>query len=261
MIQMHQLATGTPGLAPLVLLHAFPFSSEMWKSMVASLVKYRPELPILSVDLPGFGKAPEVESWTMKDAAKAIFDEIKSRGHQQVILTGLSMGGYLAYQCYKDYPDCISALILADSKASADNDKAKADREQFAKLVLEKGSTVSMQTMHAKMLAPDTYNSDPALADTVKQWMLSASPEGTAAALRAMADRPDSKELLPLINIPTLIIRGEHDQVTPKEEMRGMHEATRGSRYVEIKNAGHLSAVEQPDEFADVVAQFVETLG
>lgn len=238
----------------LVLIHAFPLSGEMWRETVSRLKE--DSLRIIAAELPGFGKAPTAP-WTMEEAAEEIYQYAQQEDLSNLVLCGLSMGGYVALTFYRKYPDIVEALVLADTKAAADTPEAREQRFVFAKDALARGAVAAEERMLSKMTAP---GADSRVVDLVRSWFQAAQPEAIANALHAMADRSDSTELLPLINVPTLVIAGEHDAITSANEMQGMAAAIQGSKFVVIPDAGHLSAVEKPSEFAGAIHGFLQSL-
>lgn len=174
------------------------------------------------------------------------------------VIGGLSMGGYIAFEFYRLFPERVRGLVLANTRAAPDTPQAARAREIQAVSVLREGSARSVaDALAERLFAAETP------VEVRERWhgiMAGSSPEGVAYALRAMATRPDSTPTLATIDVPTLIIVGDQDQVTPPDVARAMHAEIRGSRLEIIAGAGHLTPVEQPARFTAVMRAFLEEL-
>jgi 3-oxoadipate enol-lactonase len=237
---------------PLLLLHAFPLSGKMWEPQLG--IGRRFIIP----DLSGFGSSePTPEICRMSDFAEdaaALLDHLRI---ERVVLGGLSMGGYAALAFAEKYPERLSGLVLADTRAGADSPEARDKRLTAARDVLEKGSGILVETTVPKLLGATTRSRRPDLAKQVGQWIAEAPPAGVAAAQRGMAERPDRSAGLPRIAVPTLILVGEEDELTPPEESRRMAEAIPGARLEVLQGAGHLSNLEATEDFNRILTEFL----
>jgi pimeloyl-ACP methyl ester carboxylesterase len=176
-------------------------------------------------------------------------------------VVGLSMGGYVAFGMLREEPARISALVLADTRAAADSDDARAKRQELIELAQTQGSAAVAEKQITGLLGKTTREQSPALADSLRPILTSASVESLVAAIAALRDRPDSTPLLRTIDVPTLLICGEEDAVTPAKEMREVAANIPGARFELIPGAGHLSNVEKPDEFSFVLKDFLSESG
>lgn len=240
---------------PILFIHGFPLSSELWKPQIATLEKnYRVIMP----DLRGFGKS-EVPAgpYHMETFAKDVIHLIEALGLKQVVLVGLSMGGYISFAFMRQYAAYVKALVLCDTRATADTDEARANRENNALDVEREGASIIADRMIPGLLSP---SASPEVRSHVRDMIEQSKPAGIAAALRGMALRSDSSDLLSHIQIPTLIVVGKEDSLSTPDEMRGIHTAIAGSQFVEIPNAGHLPNLENPDAFNSALVAFLETL-
>lgn len=245
---------------PLVLIHGFPLNRMIWESQWEGLNK---QARVLAPDLRGFG-----ESEMVKGAAdiSAYADDVHAfleamAIEQPAVVCGLSMGGYVALAYARKYGAHVAGLILANTKATPDSAEGKAGRDKNIALAEEKGAQAIAEGMLPKMFAPKTYESNPELVAQAKQIMTSATVPGIVGALGAMRDRPDALEVLANANVPTLILAGADDALMPMAEQEKMKQAASGSTLVVIPDAGHLSAMEQPDAFNRAVAEFLKTVG
>jgi pimeloyl-ACP methyl ester carboxylesterase len=171
------------------------------------------------------------------------------------------MGGYVALAFYKQFPSRVRALVLADTRASADTEDAKQTRAQQAQKALSEGMAGIADAMLPKLLTPETVSKRPEVVKRVRDMMLKTKPEGAASALLGMAEREDQTSLLPAITLPTLILVGAEDAITPVGDSEKMHNAIAGSRLVVIENAGHVSNLERTDEFNQNLVDFLRNAG
>jgi 3-oxoadipate enol-lactonase len=249
--------TGGSGAA-LVLLHGFPFDRSMWRGQAEALGG---EFRVVAPDLRGSGEtslgAGDVTMEILAEDVAALLDEL-SLG--RVILGGLSMGGYVAFEFFRRFPERVRALVLADTRPQADTEEGRRTREENAQRALKEGMAPIVETMLPKLLAAGTREHDGEVVKDVRAMMLGASPEGAAASLRAMAVRRDQTELLPTINVPTLIVVGSEDALTPPADAEAMRAKIEGSRLFVVEGAGHLSNVERPEEFNRALGEFLRAL-
>ena len=168
------------------------------------------------------------------------------------------MGGYLALALLRLAERYVRALILADTRATADTPDALEGRKKMLQLVKEKGTAAVVDDMVPKLLGETTKRSRPDVVERVRSIALVNSPDSVAGMLRALMTRQDSTPLLPSIHVPTLILVGAEDAITPPAMSREMHQAIAGSQFVELKAAGHLSSVEDSKSFNATVADFLE---
>jgi pimeloyl-ACP methyl ester carboxylesterase len=167
------------------------------------------------------------------------------------------MGGYVAFELYRQVPSLFRGLVLCDTKPGADAPEARAAREQFAKSALEKGLGWVADEMIPKLLRPEP---DPHVVKEVRDLIRHGTPAGVAAAQRGMAERPDSTPTLAAIACPTLVVVGEADALTPPAEAEKMARAVKGAKLVRVRRAGHLSNLENAEAFGAALGAFVDGL-
>ncbi len=251
-----QIAVSEQGNGPpVLLLHGFPLSAGMWRETQSRLADgWR----LIAPDLRGHGHSDVASDASMERLAKdqiALLDALEIS--EPVVLVALSMGGYVALEMARRWPERLRALVLVDTRAGADSPDAAAARRDTAERVLAEGSHFLATDMAGKLFATG------APAELVRSWtetMRRTPPAGIAAALRGMADRRDSLPVLEDWDRPLLVVVGEEDTITPPELAREMHRAVPGSRLEVIPGAGHLPPVEQPDHFARVLRSFLQSL-
>jgi 3-oxoadipate enol-lactonase len=131
------------------------------------------------------------------------------------------------------------------------------NRKNMARRVAEEGVEVLIELQMERLLARDTLENDAAVVEKVRAMILESSPNGVVAALGAMRDRPDSTPLLASIEVPTLVIGGEEDEISSPEVMEAMAEKIPNSRHVTLPRAGHLSNLEAPEGFNSALKEFL----
>lgn len=240
---------------PIVFLHAFPLNRSMWEGQVA---EFSATHRVMTFDWPGFGESPLDEGEPGMDRfADCLVGLLDHLGLDRVHLCGLSMGGYAALAFYRRWPERIASLILCDTRATADTEEARKGRYETAALARREGAAPLVESMTPRLLGATSLAERPDLVGRVKEMILSSHPEGIARALIGMAERPDSTDLLAGIEIPTLIVAGNEDKLTPPEEMRTMADAIPGATFLIIDRAGHLPNLEQPSLFNQALREFL----
>jgi pimeloyl-ACP methyl ester carboxylesterase len=220
------------------------------------------ECRVITPDQRGFGGSPlGDDSPSLDTAADDVAELLDRLDLDQVVLGGLSMGGYVAMALLRRHPERIAALILADTKASADPDAAKANRERIAVAVeSDETSTVLVDDVLPALLGSTTTSSRPLVSGRVRGLVQAAPPAAVAWAQRAMAGRPDSFDTLRAFDRPSLVIVGQEDVLSPPADAEAMAGALPRGRLVIIPEAGHLTAVETPESFNAQVAGFLAEL-
>ncbi|HET7826317.1 MAG TPA: alpha/beta hydrolase [Anaeromyxobacter sp.] len=246
---------GGSGKDVVLLLHAFPLHSGMWARQMAALGKRH---RIIAPDYRGLGKSGvSTEASTMELLAQDVRALLQHVRVERAAVVGLSMGGYLAFELYRQAPALFRGLVLCDTRAGADNDEGMATREKFAKAALEKGLTWVADEMVPKLLRPQP---DPATVKEVRALVAEGTPVGVAAAQRGMARRPDSTPTLATIACPALVVVGEEDGLTPPAEAEKMAKGIKGAKLVRIPRTGHLSNLEAAEAFDAALEAFVSSL-
>ena len=245
---------------PVVLLHAFPCDRRMWDAQVRALGDSG--FRVIAPDLPGFGESPlPTGAPGLEVAAQAVFDLLDDRAIGNVMLAGLSMGGYVAMEMLRQQPGRISALALVDTKASSDPEPAQEQRRVIADAVLAADSTSALLAMLPKLLGDTTRNDRPEVVEEVEGFIADASPEAVAWSQRAMADRPESFRALTSYRGPSLVLYGQEDTLSPESDQIEMANALPNAEIRSIPGSGHLSALEQPDEVSEALLHLAESLG
>jgi 3-oxoadipate enol-lactonase len=241
----------------LLLVHGYPLDHSMWQGQITGLADVS---RVIAPDLRGFGQSDVISGTAtmaqMADDLATMLDTLEIE--QPVVFCGLSMGGYVAWQFALRHGQRLAKLILCDTRAVADTPQAAAGRRETADRVLSEGSKVAAEALVPKLFAPATYQAQPAIVEATRQVILRTKPEGIAAALRGMAERPDVTSQLVQIDVPALVLCGQHDGISPPAEMRQIASVLPRAEYVEIANAGHMSPLEQPAVVNRAIRSFLE---
>lgn len=245
---MHLIDRGRGGPA-LVLLHAFPLQAAMWDDQIDVLAgRWR----VIAPDLPGFGRtpaSPDPPSARIEDYADRVAALIDRLGIGPVVVAGLSMGGYVAFALLRRRPELVAGLVLADTRAGADTEEVAARRVAQQAQVAEQGTAELIETMLQSLLSDETRAHQPEVVERARSLMHESKPAGIIAALEAMRRRPDATPQLGVIDMPVLVLVGEHDPMSPPSEAQAMADALPEAQLEVIPGAGHLSNLESPEAF------------
>ncbi len=244
---------------PVIFLHAFPLNRSMWTDLATALLKEQ-RYRLVAPDWRGFGESTINNTIsTMELFADDVAGLMDRLGMQQAIFCGISMGGYAALAFLHKYPQRLAGLILADTRPGADTEEAKANREHVAHLAETRGNSAIADLQVPKLISDYTRRNHPEVEARVRRMIAMATPSGIAAASRGMAQRTDLTHLLPTISFPTLVVVGELDVLTPPETAREYAIKIPAAQVMVIPRAGHLSSLEQPEIFFEVVRDFLAT--
>lgn len=244
---------------PVLFLHAFPLSLAMWEAQAEALASSH---LVVRLDARGFGGSPPGDGLlTMERIASDAAALLDHLGLPPAVVCGLSMGGYAALAMVRRHPERIRALVLADTKAGPDSVEARLGRAQQAEAVLRDGTAALAEGLVGRLLGPTSLNTRPAVVSRVRDMILAASPRGVADALHGLGARADSTPTLREVKVPTLLLFGAEDALTPPSEGAAMRQAIAGSRLEAIPEAGHLANLENPAAFDAALLGFLRGLG
>jgi 3-oxoadipate enol-lactonase len=254
-----ELAYSVTGKGPaVVFLHAFPLGLFMWEAQAAALEATH---TVVRFDDRGFGDTPASDGLlTMEriaDDAAALMDHLEI---SQAVVGGCSMGGYATLAFARRHPDRLKGLVLQDTKASADTDEARRNRALLADKIRKEGALAVAEAFMPKLLGPTSQGEQPALVERIREAILRTSPQGMIDALAGLAARADSTPSLREVRVPTLVICGEEDTITPVADSEILHHGIAGSRLVVLAQAGHLSSLEKPAAYNEALASFLGNL-
>jgi 3-oxoadipate enol-lactonase len=230
---------------PLLLVHGFPLDHTMWSGQLDALAG---QSRVIAPDLRGFGGSDvtpgTVTMAQFADDLAQLLDTMQVR--EPVVFCGLSMGGYVAWQFWARHRRRLARLVLCDTRAVADTTEGAAGRLKTAEKVLAEGSQVVAESMLPKLFAPARIEQQDSIIAATREVMLQTHPDGIAAALRGMAQREDYTPRLPQIDVPTLVLCGQHDGISPPQEMQQIAAMIPGATFAEIAGAGHMAPLEDP---------------
>jgi len=256
-VQIHYLDVGV-GDPPLVLLHAFPIEAEQWAPQLACLsAGHRVIVP----DLKGYGnsEAPDDRAgYSIDDYADEVAGLLDELGVERAAVGGLSMGGYVTFAFLRRHRHRLAGMVLADTRVVADSPEVLARRTAQQDQIDAGDIAAVLDALLGGLLSTNTRQTRPELVAHVRELMAANPAAGVVGALEAMKGRPDSTPDLAGIDIPTLVLVGEDDALSPPEEVRAFQAQIPKSRLVVLPRAGHLSNLEAPDEFNAALGDFLD---
>ncbi|HEY3131993.1 MAG TPA: alpha/beta hydrolase [Acidobacteriota bacterium] len=247
--------SGNPAALPVVFIHGFPFSCEMWSGQVAAV---QDQYCALTYDVRGHGQSNVGDGqYTIElfvDDLIALIDYLKM---ESAVLVGLSMGGYIALRALERNPERVRAAVLCDSRSEADSNEAKLKRAAGIASVKKHGAAAFADQFVKGVFAARTFEHKPELVDRIRRVIAGMSPLAIAGTLLALAARTDTTESLPRIKAPTMILVGEQDAITPFDAARAMHQKIPNSELHVIPRAAHMSNLENPEVFNEKLLLFL----
>jgi 3-oxoadipate enol-lactonase len=257
--ELHYIDVGPKDGLPVVLIHGFPFSHEMWEPQLRVLQK---QFRVIAYDLRGHGKSGVGDGQYMLeffvDDLLGLLDYLKVA---KAVVCGLSMGGYIALRAEERNPDRVLALVLADTQAKADSNEAKLKRAASIKSVKTAGVDAYAESFVKALFTTESLAKHAEAVENIKRIIRSNSSIGICGALLALVSRTDTTEALARIKVPTLILVGEQDTLTPPSASIEMHDRIPNSEIHIVQNAAHMSNLEQSDEFNKHLITFLSKLG
>jgi len=249
---------------PMLWLHAFPLNADMWRHQLEQApAGWR----LIAPDFRGFGgSAIDHENVDVDvdlgvdDYARDILALMDDLAFDQAVIGGLSFGGYVAFAMFRRAPERIAGLVLADTRPTADTEDGIAARRALLEAVRREGVGIVPDRQIPKVLGATTRGERPEVVADVKRMIAANSAPGIEAAIVALMRRPDSTADLIRIEVPTLLIVGDEDEITPLADAAAMHRAIRGSSMAVLARAGHLSNLESPDAFSTTISEWVVSL-
>jgi 3-oxoadipate enol-lactonase len=235
---------------PLVLIHGYPFDHTIWDE-VAPLLEN--DFDLIIPDLRGFGQSDLMEAdSSIVDFASDLADLLTHLKIKRAILAGHSMGGYVALAFAREYPGRVSGLGLISSQVLADPPDRKEGRYETAKQVIGHGTSIVVDSMTPQL------STDERVRTFVRELISKQKPLAISNALTAMAERPDSNDLLPNFKFPVVIIHGDADALIPVERGREMKAALPAAHFIELVGLGHMTMMESPQTVADALRLFLK---
>lgn len=244
----------------ILMIHGFPLNSAMWGSQ---LTRLSPDWRVVAPDLRGFGASDVGDEpvFSMDLMARDLAALLDHLGIERAVICGLSMGGYVAFEFFRQFRHRVRALVLCDTRAGTDSPDTQRARGALAEQVVAENTIAPLvETLLPKLIGVRTSRRNPGVVALVKAMMYEARPDSVARALQGMAARADSEPLLRSIDVPALILVGSDDVITNRGQAEMMARGIRGARIEVVAGAGHVPPVEQPEAFNQILLQFLEGL-
>lgn len=249
-----------PADAPVIIfIHGFPLNKSMWDMQAEALKdNYR----VIAYDIRGHGNSdPGIDEFFIELFVNDLWQFMEKLGIEKAILCGLSLGGYIALNAVLKYPDRFDSLILNDTQCIADTSEIKENRCLAITRIMNDGVEQYADEIIENLFAPESFARKKNEIIAVKEMIISTPKQSLCNTLRALAERKETCDRLPEINIPVLIMVGKEDKITPIAAARQMHEKILNSTLKIIQHAGHLSNLENPPEFNFQLVKFLERVG
>ena len=238
-----------------IFLHGFPFNKNSWKYQLESL---EDNITGIAIDIRGHGLSTSGHGFFSIDVfAKDLQAFIDKLELNNIILCGVSMGGYIALRAYELFPEKITALILSDTHHKADDNMGKQKRFDSIQAILRYGRRPFAIAFIDNIFTKKTIIENEYAVDLIKSSIRRNSVRSICATQLALASRTDSTEMLSKITVPTLLIRGKEDKITSKPIMEELHKNISNSIFVEIADTGHLPNIEDYLSFNREMNDFI----
>jgi pimeloyl-ACP methyl ester carboxylesterase len=256
-VKLHVVDEGSG--PPLLLIHGFPLDHTMWRHQIE---RFKATHRVIAPDLRGFGQSDvSTGTVTMRKFANDLVEVLERLDETRpVVVCGLSMGGYIAWQFAQHRRQQLAALILCDTKAAGDTSDAALTRLESAERLEREGTSFLANSMLPKLFGDLSAENQPPYVQETAAVIMRTDPRACAAAQRGMAEREDYRPRLADIDVPTLVICGEKDVISPPKEMQEIAASIPGAKYVEIPGASHLAPLEKPEPVNQAMAEFLASL-
>jgi pimeloyl-ACP methyl ester carboxylesterase len=254
---IHFLQAGEPGATHVLLLvHAFPVGPRLFEPQLGAFPGWR----VIAPAMPGFDGSRLMARPSIDAYGRLMCGLLDALAIPSAVVGGVSMGGHCAFAMLRHVPERITALVLADTRSEGDSQQALEGRRRLLQVAKEQGPAAIAAEMVPKLLGTTTQHQRPDVVEHVRARIESQSGEAIAAAIDVLMSRPDSTPMLADIRVPSLVVVGSEDVLTPPGDMRRMAAAIPGSTFVEIPGAGHLANLEDPTAFNDALQSFLEAV-
>ena len=250
---------GPDDVPAIIFIHGFPLNKSMWDIQVEALKEnYR----VIAYDIRGHGNSdPGIDEFFIELFVLDLLRLMEKLRIEKTILCGLSLGGYIALNAVLRHPDRFDGLILNDTQCIADTPEIKENRCQAIISIKEKGVEQYADESIKKLFAPGSFTKMKNVIAAVKEMIISTPKQALCNTLHALAERKETCDQLPEINIPVLIMVGKEDKITPIAAAQQMHEKILNSKLEIIQQAGHLSNLENPTAFNTHLVNFLKLVG
>lgn len=254
---LHYVVSGNAAAPPVVFVHGFPFSHEMWRGQmdVVASEGYR----AIAYDVRGHGLSDVGDGqYTIESHVDDLFALLDHLKLDKSTIVGLSMGGYIALRALEREQRRFGAVALCDTRSEADTDEARVKRAVSARTVKQTGSAAYAADYVKSMFTPESFTTHPAAVEMIRQIIARTPPLSIAGTLIALAARTDTTGSLAAVTVPALILVGERDTVTPPPFSRSMQSRIPHAELHIVPGAAHMSNLENPAYFNDKLVSFLK---
>ncbi len=240
----------------IIFIHGFPFNKNSWRPQLEALAD---DVTGVAVDIRGHGLSTMGHGFFSIDVfAKDLKVFIEKLNLDNIVLCGVSMGGYIALRAYELFPEKIVGLILSDTHHRADDNQAKQKRFDSIQAILEHGKRPFSIGFVGNLFSKKSIEQNPEMVELIKSSIRRNNTRSICATLLALASRADATPALAKIKVPVLLVRGSEDKITPQEFMEELHQAIPQSQYIEMENCGHLPNLENTEAFNNLMNDFLQ---
>jgi 3-oxoadipate enol-lactonase len=239
---------GSGSATPIVFLHGVGSDKSVWKPQLDHFGRTRRSL---AFDYPGYGESDFVEDATREDFAAAVLAGMDDLGIERAHICGLSLGGVIAIALHNAAPERCASLIIADSFAVHPQGEA----------ILERGLAASsdLRALAEGRVGALLATPDPAVRGEVIETMAAISPESYRIGARAVW-LADQRERAAAIRVPTLVLCGDQDAITPPSLSEELAALIPGAKLSIIDGASHIANLDKPAEFNAAIDGFLATI-
>jgi pimeloyl-ACP methyl ester carboxylesterase len=242
--------------SPVVFVHGFPFDKSSWQPQIAALQK---NFRVIAYDIRGFGKSTSDQSeFSIEQFADDLVALLDALLLERVTVCGLSMGGYVVLNAVNRYPGRFAKIILADTQCVADTEEGREKRFQAIRQIEEQGLTGYTDAYLKNVFTKSSIENQSPAVDAIRKVILNTPISTFVSSLKALAHRHETCSVLNSIRMPAMIICGKEDIVTPPERSLFLSQNIPHSRLHIIADAAHLSNLEQPEIFNNLLLSFIE---
>jgi 3-oxoadipate enol-lactonase len=257
-MNIHVVVDGPSSGVPVVFVHGFPFSHAMWQPQIEAL---RSTYRTVAYDIRGHGMTEAGDGqYTIELFVDDLVGILGEKKIGKAVFVGLSMGGYIVLRLYERKPEIFKGLVLCDTRSEADTDEAKIKRAASIVAVKRDGVKAFAGNFVKSVFASETFEKKPETVKSIQSIIESNPPLGIAGTLLALASRTDTTKSLGSISVPTLILVGEHDVLTPVASAENLQAQIRGSELHVISRAAHMSNLENSEAFNEKLLEFLHRM-
>jgi len=242
----------------IIFVHGFPFDHTMWENQINL---FKEKYFCIAYDVRGLGESYVGDGqYTMEAFVDDLFSVINELKLNKPILCGLSMGGYISLRAVEKHKELFKGLILFDTKSEADDDAAKLKRAVGINQINTEGLAKFTDAFIINCFSEETPEENEEMFLATLNKAHKHDPIGVKGAIIAIMSRTDTTSFLKKINIPTLVICGSFDKLTPPAIMRNLAAKIPNSEFAIIPRAGHMTVLENPECVNDLIEEFLKRI-